>query len=160
MRREPRDVTLSEPTSTSALGDVRTRREDLRRRMVELEQVLAAAAGDDPEAWWARVRTAAEALREEFHFHVVTTEKPDGFLDEVVAEAPHLAPRRADLEREHRSIGASLDALAGSPFVADDAGVASVLDAALTVLGALARHRHRGAEFIYDAYNVDIGASD
>ena len=153
-------MTLSEPTSTSSLGDVRTRREDLRRRMVELEQVLAGAAGDGHEAWWARVRTAVEALREEFDFHVVTTERPDGFLDEVVAEAPHLAPRRADLERDHQSIGASLQALVTSPFVADDAGVASVRDTGLALLGALARHRHRGAEFIYDAYNVDIGASD
>ena len=155
-------MTLSESTSssTASLGEVRARREDLRHRMVALEEALAAASGSGPAAWWARVQPVIRDLDNEFRHHVAVTEAPDGFLDEVVAEAPHLAPRRAELLREHETIGRALGDLVAAPFLGDAAGVESVRESALSVLGALARHRHRGAEFIYDAYNLDIGASD
>lgn len=39
-------------------------------------------------------------------------------------------------------------------------GVGAAREAALDLLGLLSRHRHRGADFVYDAYDFDIGGGD
>ena len=38
-----------------------------------------------------------------------------------------------------------------------DAWVESIRDAAITLMGLLVRHRQRGADLVYEAYDVEIG---
>jgi hypothetical protein len=128
--------------------------------MIGLEQALAAPSGGDPAGWWDRLSGQLRRLKDAFDQHVADTERPDGFLDEVVQHAPHLARRRAVLQDDHVAIATTLSGLVDAPFVAGPQGVDAVRDGALDLLGALVRHRHKGAELVYDAYNVDIGASD
>lgn len=150
-------MTTDRPGSSS-IGEVRERREDLRQRMIELEAAAARPAGGDRATWWKAIRYDLEGLRVAWDHHVVTTEKPDGFLDEVIAHAPQLASRRDALLRDHVEINRLLDALLAlgeSPIDVD-----TVRDDVVALLGALVRHRHKGAEFTYDAYNVDLAEGD
>jgi hypothetical protein len=145
-----------------SIGEVRERREDLRRRMIELEDATARPAGGDPEVWWKSIHDHLDALRDAWDHHVVTTERPDGFLDEVVAHAPQLARRRDMLVKDHVEISGLFDDVMARQVPSPGAEVEGVVwvDAArddlVGLLGALVRHRHRGAEFTYDAYNVDL----
>lgn len=150
---------MTDATNPSgSINEVRERREDLRQRMIDVEAAAARPVGGDPGVWWATLRGGIEGLRLAWDHHVVTTEKPDGFLDEVVAHAPQLARRRDALLRDHTEISDML----GSVLARDESAVDvdAVRDDVVALLGALVRHRHKGAEFTYDAYNVDLAEGD
>ena len=121
--------------------------------MLGVEDAATSVTGD-AEARWTTLRSRLGELQDAFDRHIAATERPGGFLDEVVGVAPHLANRRRHLTDEHREIAARLAAT----LERDDASIAAgdVAD----LLAAIEHHRHRGAEFIYDAYSVDIGPSD
>jgi hypothetical protein len=142
---------------SGSIGEVRERREDLRQRMIDVEAAAARPSHADAGVWWKSLRHDLEDLRQAWDHHVVTTEKPDGFLDEVVAHAPQLARRRELLLRDHVEINALLDAVLARD---GDTDVDAVRDDVVGLLGALVRHRHKGAEFTYDAYNVDLTEGD
>jgi hypothetical protein len=139
------------------IGEVRERREDLRQRMIDVEDAAARASHADAVLWWKSLRRELEELRLAWDHHVVTTEKPDGFLDEVVTHAPQLARRRDLLLRDHVEINALLDAVLARE---GDVDADAARDDVVGLLGALVRHRHKGAEFTYDAYNVDLAEAD
>jgi hypothetical protein len=144
------------------LEDVRLRRAGLKAVMSGLELALAAPA-PHREAWLDGVRDALHAVHEVWTRHIVETEAPGAFLDEVVQEAPRLATPCSRLRREHNEILAAVTRaekrLLAPP--ADDAEYTSWVDGLRTeltsVLVALARHRQRGADLVYEAYDVDIG---
>ena len=115
-------------------------------------------------AWVDGVRDALRAVHEVWTRHIVETEAPGAFLDEVVAEAPRLATPASRLRREHNEILAvdharreatrsparrrRLVRTRGSTTCAPSSPACSI---------ALARHRQRGADLVYEAYDVDIG---
>lgn len=141
-----------------SVRQARALREGIRERMVELERAIAAPAGADGAAWWDRVLECLGALRDAFQRHVAATEAPGGIHDEIVAYAPRLAHARDRLVHAHVEIATALDLLtAPAP---PPGGVSEAREAVLDVLGQLARHRHRGADFVYEAYNFDIGGGD
>jgi hypothetical protein len=146
------------------LEGVRSRRAGLRAAMGELEHALAAAAPNRPVEWTVGVRDALHDLHEVWTRHVVETEAPGAFFDELVTESPRLATPAARLRREHSEIGAAIvraERLLATAAV-DDAFAAWVDGARqelTTLLAALARHRQRGADLVSEAYHVDIGGS-
>lgn len=147
---------MTDRPGSGSIGEVRERREDLRQRMIQLEAAAARPASGDPELWWKSIQGDLDGLRDAWEHHVFATERPDGFLDEVISHAPQLASRRDMLLRDHVEIGEQLDALLAS----GPAPVERVRDDIVSLLGALVRHRHKGAEFTYDAYNVDLAECD
>ena len=98
---EARVVTMTEP---EAIEGVRVRRAGLRSAMSALERALAAPAPGRVEEWRAGVSSALDALHEVWTRHIVETEAPGAFLDELVAEAPRLSTPAAHLRREHNEI--------------------------------------------------------
>ena len=136
------------------LGEVRVRREGLRSGMVMLEAAVSAPAGGDD--WAAGVARALTRLRTAFEGHVEVTEASDGVFAQVVEAAPRLANEVKRLHADHEAIAAALAAVDGALA----AGAGSVRDAALDLLGLLARHRHRGADLLHEAFCVDISAGD
>ena len=110
------------------------------------------------------MRDALSAVHEVWTRHIVETEAPGAFLDEVVAEAPRLSTPTSRLRREHSEILAVVTRtekqLAVPP--ADDDSYAPWADdrrapSSRRCSIALARHRQRGADLVYEAYDVDIG---
>jgi hypothetical protein len=94
---------------------------------------------------------------------VVETEAPGAFLDELVGEAPRLSTPASRLRREHSEILATITRAEKRLLTppADDHDYDRWVDEMRTdltaLLVALAKHRQRGADLIYQAYAVDIG---
>ncbi|MGZ6999218.1 MAG: hemerythrin domain-containing protein [Acidimicrobiia bacterium] len=122
---------------------------------------LAAAAGAtpaDPTTWVGDVVAALGGLRSALSRHVEFTESPDGLFADVRAEAPQLINAIRHLETEHDTLAVGIEGcetLAGAPQ--PDGQVAA---AAQELVRRFELHVHRGAELVYDAYNVDINAAD
>ncbi len=146
-----------------ALDDVRARRAGLKAALSRLEIALAGPAPHRVAEWTSGVRDALGAVHEVWTRHVVETEAPGGFLDEIVSESPRLSSPVSKLRREHNEIlGAIVEGeerLANPPIDVDipDLWVDDVRNELTRLLVALARHRQRGADLVYEAYDVDIG---
>jgi hypothetical protein len=159
------DSTIGAGTDTQALhpalDDVRMRRAGLKAALSGLELALAAPAANRAD-WVTHVRDSLGTVHEVWTRHIVETEAPSGFLDELVTESPRLATPSSRLRREHSEILATIvqseEKLAVPP--ADDTygAWAEEMRVELTaLLAALARHRQRGADLVYEAYAVDLG---
>jgi hypothetical protein len=145
-----------------ALDDVRLRRAGLKAALSRLELALAAPCANRVD-WVTNVRDALDGVHEVWTRHVVETEAPGAFLDELVTEAPRLSTPASRLRREHSDILATIVRGArqlGAPPAEDDGYLswAEEMRVELTaLLAALARHRQRGADLVYEAYAVDLG---
>ncbi len=143
------------------LDSLRLRRAELLESMGALEQALAAPAADRIEAWTERVNVALVELTADFRQHIAITEAADGFYREVLTTAPRLSHSVATLTREHVTITGMTDRLLArmaEPMVATDVDV--VRELATTLIARLSRHRQRGADLVYEAYQTDIGGEN
>lgn len=145
------------------LDDVRLRRAGLKAVLSDLELALAAPAPGRAVEWTAGARDAVRAVHETWTRHIVETEAPGAFLDELVTESPRLATPASRLRREHSEILATIvrgeKHLAVPPAGDDeyDAWVDEMRTDLTKLLSSLARHRQRGADLVFEAYQVDIG---
>ncbi|HEU4335964.1 MAG TPA: hypothetical protein VFR45_01495, partial [Nocardioides sp.] len=111
--------------------------------------------------WAERVHVAAVELAGDFRGHVEMTEGPDGLYREVLDTSPRLSEAVAALTREHLLIRREVDGLVDRAVASGDVRDverARVLGTAL--LGRLVRHRQRGSDLVYEAYEYDIGGED
>ncbi len=156
---EAPDAPEAEEIDSDAIESVRLRRAGLKSAMSGLEIALAAPAPGRIDEWTAGVREALGVVQDVWTRHVVETEAPGAFLDELVEAAPRLATPAARLRDEHSEILTILIEVEDD-LAPGDGGEewAQRLRAMLTsLLVALARHRQRGADLVYKAYAVDIG---
>jgi iron-sulfur cluster repair protein YtfE (RIC family) len=141
------------------LSDVRQRREALLGAIASIEAALAAPASD--ARWPEGLGNALSALRTTFEQHVVETEAPDGILDQVRERAPRLSNQIDQLVGEHVAITAGIehlmDRLDDAPPERTAEETTATREQALQLLAAIVRHRHLGADLLYEAYNVDVG---
>lgn len=137
---------------------LRAHRAELLESMRALEQALAAPATGRSSAWAVRVNVALVELEADFGEHVELTEGPEGLYRALLATAPQLSSQVARLTAEHSEIKKSIDRLVasvGKPATNTD--VDSIRESATTFLGMLSRHRQRGADLVFGAYQTDIG---
>ena len=141
------------------LGEIRERREALFEAVVALEAALAAPASD--HGWLGGVGEALSFLHRTLDEHVAETEAPDGFLSQVRVDAPRLSNQVDHLVADHATLTADterlIDELDRAPSERTKAETDDVRERSLALLAAVVRHRHRGADLIYEAYNVDVG---
>lgn len=143
------------------LDAIRVRRDDFYEAVLALEQALAAPAGDDPKGWAASLAEPVGRLRDVLEAHVAGTEGEAGLFAEVRDHAPRLIASIDRMQAEHEPLQQSVNDLAtrlGS--VAGDADVDGVREAGVELIRRLLVHRHRGAELVYDAYDVDLSGGD
>jgi hypothetical protein len=141
------------------LEAIRIRREALYQALVGLEDALSTPIGDD-ERWRLRVAMAVDHAANRIEEHIEQTEAPDGLLAEVSTDAPRLARRVAALREDHHDLEKDIHALQVALSNVDDlSNRGAIREQAMDFLGRLARHRQHGADLIYEAYQVDIGAS-
>jgi len=137
---------------------LRRLRAELRESMSALEAALAAPAIAGQARWVQRVHVALMELAGDFREHIDITEGPEGLYLEVVRTSPRLSDAVAGLTREHLLINGHVDdllAFVTTPEVTGD--VDRVRDLATSLLGRLVRHRQRGSDLVFEAYEVDIG---
>lgn len=150
---------LSEPSAGSpdALARARARRHALAGAADGLEAALARPAGDAP-AWRDGVASALDTLDAALADHIEEVEGPDGLYAEILERTPRLAHRIDLLRREHGELRDRLAAI--RPLLADPVDARHVEQAreeALELLKQISRHRHRGADLVFESYDADIG---
>lgn len=151
----PPDVSGEWPSPETHQGIV-DRRQDLYDAMQRLESSVARASGQDD--WAVVVGHALKVMLDALQRHVIETEADDGLLAEVVDRAPNLAPDVATFRKDHDDLLHSCRA--ASELVTNRSAPAEIRRKVLSLLGRLAIHRQRGAELLFDAYNVDLAAGD
>jgi hypothetical protein len=151
-----------EPSSTepelALLDALRRRRAELRESMDALEHALAAPAPGDPGRWAERVHVALVELSADFREHIDVTEGKDGLYRDLLATAPRLAEAVARLTREHVQVRALVeDLLDRTRTTRSPEDVDGVRELGTALLGTLVRHRQRGSDLVYEAYELDVG---
>ena len=150
-----------EPSSTAdedLLEELRRHRAELRESMSALEAALASPAVGDTRRWAERVHVATVELAGDFREHVGMTEAPGGLYREVLDTSPRLSGAVTTLTREHVLIRGQVDSLLARVAGPDAMGdVDRVRDLGTALLGRLVRHRQRGADLVFEAYEFDIG---
>jgi hypothetical protein len=146
---------------TNALDEARQRRRTLHDTIVHLEEAISSpAAGRIPE-WTTSVLKEMIEVRDAFGQHVIVTEKPDGLYDEILERAPRLEGNVRRLREEHPEIVKKIEETVTRLEQVDIGMDAWPLDQARDDLqrfiGLVIRHRQRGADLVWEAYNVDIG---
>jgi cell division protein FtsB len=146
---------------TAELEAVRRRRAELRESINALEQALASPAVGRPLIWGERVRAVLAEVADDVREHIEVTEGPNGLHQAILAGDLRLANAVNALSAEHESITAEVADLITDtepPVTVED--VADVRERATRMLGHLIRHRQRGADLIFEAYDTDIGGGD
>jgi hypothetical protein len=146
---------------TSALSEARLRRKTLHDSLVHLEEKISSPAAGRIPGWTAAVLKGMTEVRDAFGQHVIVTEKPDGLYDEILERAPRLAGNVRRLREEHPEIVTATDELIGKleqvEIGSDDWPLDRARDDLQRFIGSVIRHRQRGADLVWEAYNVDIG---
>ncbi|MER5332973.1 hypothetical protein [Micromonospora sp. NPDC002717] len=116
----------------------------------------ALAAPPAEPRWRERVLFRLGPVRQGFAEHVRVTEGPAGLYAELLGQAPRLEHGVRLLAREHAAIAAALAALHRAAEL-PEASADDLLGRAGHLVRALARHRQRGADLIWQAYETDLG---
>ncbi len=136
--------------------DVRAHRAVMAQAVVEVQDALGYPI-DEPH-WLERVRPAFEELHQDFLLHRTLTEGTDGWYASIVDDAPHLGTSVEKLTAEHEELAASIAsfqaALEGTGPLADPL---EFRDGVTDLMHRLIKHRQRGSDLMYAAYNFDIG---
>ena len=155
---------MTEQPRTPALQEAAKRRRTLHEAFVGLEVAISSpAAGRIPD-WTMLVTKEITGVRDAWDQHVDTTEKPGGLYEEIVSMSPRLSGTIDRLRDEHpeitHAVGEMLARLeqveiGGLPWPLDDAR-----DDLQRLIGKLIRHRQKGADLVWEAYNLDIGGPE
>ena len=153
-----------EEQRSPALEEARRRRKTLHDSLVALEVAISSpAAGRIPE-WTGVVLKEMVGVRDAFEQHVVVTEKPDGLYEEILGRAPRLENAISRLKDEHPDIAEAVATSVARLEQVEIGGIEWPLDDARDDLqrfiGRVIRHRQKGADLVWEAYNVDIGGPE
>jgi hypothetical protein len=151
-----------EPNSSTSdqafLEELRRHRAELRESMSALEVALAAPATADQARWAQRVHAALVELSADFRAHIDITEGPNGLYGDLLKTSPRLSNAVAGLTREHVLICGQVDNLLARVTASDlIEDVDRVRHLGMAILGRLVRHRQRGSDLVFEAYEFDIG---
>ena len=140
------------------LERVKERRERLGSAADGLERAITRAAGDE-RTWRAGVRSALDEVRAALDAHVDEVEAPGGLYTDIITRSPRLTHGIERLRHDHLTMSGQIADLAAA--VAPGGGsVETTRESALVLIAEISRHRHRGADLLWDSYDLDIGAGD
>jgi hypothetical protein len=149
---------------TPALGEARKRRQTLHDAIVHLEMAISSPAAGRAPDWSAQVEKDLIGVRDAFEQHVIVTEKPGGLYEEIMERAPRLAGTVKRLQDEHptiaESVAALLERLDAGEVESDVWPPDTARNDLQRLIGAVVRHRQKGADLVWEAYNVDIGGTE
>ncbi len=146
--------------NNDALDAARTKRTALHTAMVEVEN--AAQAPAKSQIWRAMLFAALDDLSVALEEHIATVDAPGGIIDRVTADAPRLDAAGQRLSNDHEplrgQVAVAIDAVRAVDSSPSDEDVEAIHEIILELIGALSRHRQRGSDFVWEAYDVDIGS--
>ncbi|MGZ5214044.1 MAG: hypothetical protein ACXWXM_10015 [Actinomycetota bacterium] len=148
---------------TPALGEARKRRQTLHDAIVQLEMAISSPAAGRVAEWSGQVTKDMVGVRDAFEQHVIVTEKPSGLYEEIMELAPRLVGTVKRLQDEHPAIEGSVVKLLARLEAGEVDGswpLDKARDDLQRLMGAVVRHRQKGADLVWEAYNVDIGGTE
>jgi len=149
---------------TLALSEAKQRRATLHDALVHLEIAISSPAASRIPEWTALVTKEVTGVRDAFEQHVLVTEKPGGLYEEIIMRAPRLDGTLKRLRDEHPDISSSieqmLDRLEHTSIGGPDWPLEDARDDLQRFIGRVIRHRQKGADLVWEAYNVDIGGTE
>lgn len=128
----------------------------MRKALDRMEQALALPA--QRPNWVGAVEDTLKTLNAELEAHAAEVERPGGLYSGILGEAPQLSDRVDLLRREHGHMATSIAETL--EFVSRAEDVEEARRRGLALMGLFVRHRHHGADLLYDAYDLEIGGSD
>jgi len=144
---------------SDSFDQARENRAGLRAAMGEVERSLASPASGRVEAWAKTLGQDLEQLGAALETHIAASENPGGMLDDILEAAPRLSHRVEKARRDHTELRYRLEAAVRAlPYDGGDTHAAH--EQVVEVLAGIVRHRHLGADLVYEAFNVDIEAAD
>ena len=157
-------MTPEQDDLTPALSEARRRRATLHDSLVHLEIAISSpATGRIPE-WTEFVTKEMVGVRDAFDQHVMVTEKPGGLYEEIITRAPRLDGTVRRLKGEHpdiaEKIGGMVERLEKATIGGPEWPLDDARDDLQRFIGTVIRHRQKGADLVWEAYNVDIGGND
>ncbi len=141
----------SEGAAWPAVGIVRGR---LYNSVLRVDEAITAPPGRG-RRWRHRLRSELERLHLALMDHIAETEAPAGLLTEIEEQAPRLAREVDVLRREHTGLDKRCALILERMDEIESSS--SLRQGVAVLLGRFARHRHRGADLVYEAFGVDIG---
>jgi hypothetical protein len=149
---------------TPALSEAKQRRATLHEALVQLEVAISSPASGRIPEWTRLVTKEMTGVRDAFDQHVFVTEKPGGLYEEIILRAPRLDGTVRRLRDEHPEIaerlGATLERLERDTVGGEDWPLEAARDDLQRFIGTVIRHRQKGADLVWEAYNVDIGGTE
>lgn len=143
----------SEMQHKRALEAARQRRVELKEAVSDVE--IAASSPIGWPNWRSNLQTKLESLRIALEQHVEEVESPEGLLAQLTDDSPRLVNKIDRVRDEHPELTRQVaDAIASAKGSSD---AEELRREVLAVLVAIVRHRQRGADLIYEGYDVDIG---
>ena len=132
--------------------------------LVHLEEALSSPAAARIPDWTATVLKEMHEVRDAFAQHITVTEQADGLYDEILDRAPRLEGNVRRLREEHPEIHTGIDSmlerLENTEIGTDVWPLDQARDDLQRFIGRVIKHRQRGADLVWEAYNVDIGGLD
>jgi hypothetical protein len=150
-------VVVPDRVPSGVLEPVLARRESLRRGIDALERALATPASA-PE-WAEGVQRALARLRRAFEAHVDAAEGPTGLVAMMVEAAPRLIGPAQRLTAEHLDLHTRLAALEQGAQ-AHPVDVEALRTDGVTLIARLVRHRQRGSDLFYEAFEADVDGGE
>lgn len=143
---------------TSVPGRVRVRRDRFRQTTRQLEDLSSPPMGDI-DRWRSELHQGLVSLEDVLADHISETEVDGGFLDELVeTSSGRLQTPVARLRAEHTELQAHLKKVRAR---AEDHSHPEALRASVRALvDRLEEHYDHGADLLWEAYGVDLGAAD
>ena len=149
---------------TPALSEARQRRATLHDALVHLEIAISSPAAGRIPAWTDLVTKEMVGVRDAFEQHVLVTERPGGLYEEIIMRAPRLDGTIRRLKDEHpeiaEDVGVMLTRLDHAEIGSPAWPLEDARDDLQRLIGTVIRHRQKGADLVWEAYNVDIGGTE
>jgi hypothetical protein len=137
---------------------LRRRRAELFESTAALDQALRAPASASLATWTERLDVALGELMADIYAHIAITEGPSGLHADVITTAPRLANAVHRLACEHAEITELIDRMrARTHGVSSPEHVTQLRARGSDLLARLGKHRQRGADLVFEAYETDIG---
>ena len=149
---------MADDDAAPILQRVKIHRERLASAADGLEAAIARPAGDEAR-WRGAVQGALDELRAALDAHVEAVEAPDGLYADVATRSPRLLHAIDKLREDHGTMDEQTAALEAA-VAADELSIEATRESAVLLLAEISRHRHRGADLLWDSYDIDLGGED
>jgi hypothetical protein len=145
---------------TRAFEEAARRRADVHHALVDVERAISSPAAGRLDTWTGDVVKRLSILLDSIDEHIEVTEQPEGLYEEILHRAPRLSSQVDRLRAEHTTLRAGTAELIErlhSTAIGRGWPLEEARDDAQRLLGKIVKHRQRGADLVWEAYNLDIG---